>query len=114
MDAGMLVLRLVVGVYLTGHGAQKLFGWFGGSGLSGTRSLIEYVGFRPAALWALGLPLAEMGGGFLLALGLMHPLGSLAIASSMVTAIVAVHLPRGPWNDNGGFELPLVYLKTFG
>jgi len=110
VDTGLFILRLLVGLYFAGHGAQKLFGSFRGPGLRGTRTLVEHIGFRPAPLWAVGLGLAELGGGLLFALGLLHPLGAVAIAASMVTAIIAIHLPKGPWNENGGFELPLVYI----
>src|SRR6266511_1067257 len=87
-DLALLGLRLVVGGLLFGHGAQKLFGWFGGPGLAGT---IAYMGaqfrLRPAALWATIAALSEFGGGLLLAVGLLSPLGSVAIIAAMLTAI---------------------------
>src|SRR2546428_12277207 len=62
MDIGLLVLRLVVGLTLTAHGSQKLFGWFGGGGLDGTAGHLEQLGFRPRKLFAAGTGLAEARG----------------------------------------------------
>ena len=112
MDVGILVLRVVVGLYLLGHGGQKLFGWLGGPGLTGTEGMMRQLGFRPANLWALGAALAETVGGLLLALGLLSPLGSLAIASAMLVAIVTVHLGKGWFSMTGGPELPLTNLAV--
>jgi putative oxidoreductase len=110
VDTGLLVLRVLVGLYFAGHGAQKLFGWFGGAGLNGT-PLPGRV-HRLSSRTPVGRRVGSFGvrGGLLLVLGLLHPLGSVAIAASMVTAIVAIHWSKGPWNENGGFELPLVYI----
>jgi putative oxidoreductase len=73
-DVGLLILRLVVGLLLAGHGAQKLFGMFGGHGLKGTSGWLGSMGLRPAGIWALLAGLSELGGGVLLALGLLTPL----------------------------------------
>src|SRR5450759_3969063 len=81
-DIGLLTLRLVVGLYLFGHGTQKLFGWFGGPGLRGHAQNMTRLGFRPAALWATASTAGEIGG-LLLALGFLSPLGSLGVAASM-------------------------------
>ncbi len=105
MDLALLFLRLTVGVLLVGHGAQKLFGWFGGQGLRGTAGWLASMGFRPAGFWALLAGLMEFVGGLLFALGLFCPVGSLAIGASMVTAIAKVHWPK-VWAVDGGFELP--------
>lgn len=110
MDIGLLVLRIVVGLYLFGHGSQKLFGWFGGHGLAGTSGTMTRLRFRPAGFWALVSGLAEAGGGLLFLLGLLSPLGSAGIAAAMLTAIFSVHWSRGVWNSNQGFELPLTNL----
>ena len=109
MDFALLILRLAVGLLLAGHGAQKLFGWFGGHGLPGTSGWLASIGFRPARLWALTLGICEFGGGLLLALGFFSPLGSLGIAASMLTAIAKVHWPK-IWASEGGIELALVDL----
>jgi putative oxidoreductase len=111
MPLTLLVLRLTVGLLLAGHGAQKLFGWFGGTGLRGTAAWLATMGFRPAAAWALLAGVLEFGGGLLFALGLFSPLGSLMIAASMLTALAKVHWPR-LWAATGGFELPLVNLAV--
>ena len=72
-DAGMLLLRLVVGWTMVAHGAQKLLGWFGGPGFGGTARFLEQMGFRPGELHAVLSGGAELGGGLLLALGLLTP-----------------------------------------
>ena len=107
---GLLILRLVVGLILAGHGAQKLFGWFGGPGMNGWTQAVHKLRIRPAQPWAWVAALAEFGGGILLALGFLSPLGSLAIAGSMLVAIATVHLPRGFWVTKGGYEFNLALL----
>jgi putative oxidoreductase len=107
-----LILRLVIGLLLAGHGAQKLFGWFGGDGLRGTAGWLASLGLRPAPFWALMAGLSEVGGGILLALGLLTPLGSLGIMASMLMATIKVHWANGLWVDNGGMELPLTNIAA--
>jgi putative oxidoreductase len=109
LNVGLLLLRIVVGALFVGHGTQKLFGWFGGHGPEGTGKFLGSLGYspeRPAAYLAGG---AETTGGALLLLGFLTPLGSAMIIGVMVNASIAVHLPKGLWNSEGGFELPLVY-----
>lgn len=110
-DLALLILRLVSGLLLAGHGAQKLFGWFGGHGLAGTAGWLESLGFRPGRPWALLAGGCEFFGGLFLALGLFSPLGSLLIAAAMLTAIVKAHWPK-LWASQGGFELPLTNLAV--
>ena len=112
MSYGILVLRVVVGLVMAGHGAQKLFGWFGGVGPRGTASFFEQIRFRPALLMALGAGLAEFAGGVLLATGLFTPLAAVAIAIVMLNAIATIHWPNGLWNSNGGYEYNLVILAA--
>jgi len=107
---GLLILRLVVGLILAGHGAQKLFGWWGGPGMKGWTQTVQKLRIRPAQPWAWVAALAEFGGGILLALGFVSPLGSLAIAGSMLVAIATVHLPRGFWVGKGGYEYNIALL----
>jgi putative oxidoreductase len=107
MSIGLLLLRLVVGLLLVGHGTQKLFGWFGGGGLDGTTRTVESLGYRPGRTMAVMSGGAEALGGLSLALGFITPLGSAAIIGAMLNAILAVHLPNGVWNTKGGFEFPL-------
>lgn len=105
---GLLVLRLAVGLAIAGHGAQKLFGWFGGGGTEGTARMFDAIGFRPGRVTAVLGGLAEFGGGLSLAIGLLVPLGAIAVISMMLGAIIAVHRPKGWWNQNGGMEFPAV------
>ena len=104
---GILILRLVLGSLMVGHGAQKLFGWFGGGGLAGAEAMVRSLGLRPAWFWAIVAGVAEFGGGLLFALGLLNPIGSLGITASMLMAITKVHWPK-VWVSQGGFEYPLV------
>ncbi len=109
---GLLILRFVVGLILAGHGAQKLFGWWGGPGMNGWTQSVQKLRIRPAQPWAWVAALAEFGGGLLLALGLLSPIGSVAIAGSMLVAIATVHLPRGFWVTKGGYEYNLALLAA--
>ena len=111
MDLALLILRLVTGLALMGHGAQKLFGWFGGPGLSGISGWLASMRLRPPRFWAFMAGAAEFGGGLLLTLGLFSPLGALGIGASMLVAIAKVHWPRF-WSSDNGFELPLTYLAV--
>ena len=108
MDLGMLLLRLVVGGLMVGHGTQKLFGWFGGHGLRGTAAWFQSIGYRPAPQLAALTGAAEAAGGVLLLAGFLTPVGAAAIAGVLFTAIVSVHWSHGVWNQNGGSEFPLV------
>lgn len=104
MSLGLLILRLVVGLTMTAHGAQKLFGWFGGYGLAGTGGFLEKLGFIPGRRNALFAGLAEFGGGLLLALGFATPLAAMLIISVMFVAVATVHIKHGFFNSNQGFE----------
>jgi len=108
MDTGLLILRIAVGLTLVGHGTQKLFGWFGGYGLEGTGGFLEQLGFRPGRRAALMAGLTEAGGGALLALGLLTPLAATMVIAVMLVAIVSVHLSKGFFVSNGGYEYPLL------
>jgi len=108
MDLGLLVARLVFGALIAAHGAQKLFGWFGGYGLTGTGGFFESLGFRPGRVFAAAAGLAEWFGGILLAFGFFEPVGAALVASVMIVAIVSVHWHNGVLAQ-GGIELPLLY-----
>ena len=108
MDIGILLLRLTVGLALAAHGSQKLFGWFGGYGLEGTGQFMETLGFRPGRRHALAAGVVEIGGGLLLALGLLTPLGAALVASVMLVAVVTVHAKNGFFITSGGYEFNLV------
>jgi putative oxidoreductase len=102
----LLIARLIIGLGVASHGAQKLFGWFGGGGPAGTGSFFEGIGFRPGTMFAVAAGLAEFGGGLLTATGLLNPIGPALIIMVMLVATFAVHLPNGFFASNGGFELP--------
>ena len=98
MDAGLLILRVVVGVALVGHGTQKLFGWFGGAGPRGTGAFFEMLGYRPGELFAVVAGASEAGGGVLLGVGLLTPLAGAAVVGVMLVAAVLVARSR-PMGD---------------
>ncbi|MEG8275819.1 DoxX family membrane protein [Streptomyces sp. AHA2] len=102
-DLGLLLLRLGTGGVLAAHGAQKLFGWFGGHGIEGTGQFMESIGYAPGKASATASGLAETGGGTLLALGLATPAAGAAAAGAMAGA-AAVHTPNGFFNQEGGYE----------
>jgi putative oxidoreductase len=112
MGYGILLVRVVLGLTMAGHGAQKLFGWWGGPGLRGTAGWLGSLRFRGPLATAALVGAAELGGGVLLALGLLTPLGSVAIASVMLAAIALVHWRNGFWNGNGGIEFNLLVLAV--
>jgi putative oxidoreductase len=112
MEAGLLLIRVVLGGIMAAHGAQKLFGWFGGHGLAGTRGWLDTMGFKPARLHAAVVGLAEFGGGALLALGLLTPLGAAAVVGVMFVAIATVHWRNGFFNTGGGYEFNLLIAAT--
>lgn len=109
---GLLIARVVIGLTLAAHGAQKLFGWFGGSGFSKQVNGMKGQGYKPAWLWAFFACLGEVGGGLSLAAGLLTPLGAAGIVGAMVMAIAKVHWKNGFWNGKRGIEFPLALLAV--
>ena len=109
---GILILRLVIGLTVAAHGAQKVLGWWGGPGMKGWTGAMNHMRIRPATPWAWSSALAELLGGLGLALGFLNPLPSFAIAGSMLVAIALVHLPKGLFNSKGGFEFNLAILAA--
>lgn len=107
IGVGLLVLRLVLGVIFIGHGAQKLFGSFGGPGLKGTAGFFEQLGIKPPYLMAVLAGLAEVVGGILVILGFLTPLATLALIVVMIIAVLTVHLKNGFFVTNGGYEFNL-------
>ncbi len=112
LNIGLLIIRLVIGVLFIGHGAQKLFGWFGGYGLKGTGGWFESIGMKPGVTMALFAGLAELIGGLLFALGFLTPLAGIIIAGTMVMAIVKVHGQNGLWATANGYEYNLTLLAV--
>jgi putative oxidoreductase len=111
-DVGLLILRLVIGGMLAGHGSQKLFGWFSGPGLKGTAGMVESMGFKPGPTWAAAASASELGGGMLTATGLLDPLGPIGMVGSMFVAITKVHWGKPIWVTKGGAELPVINMAA--
>ena len=111
-DLALLGLRLVIGGLIAGHVAQKLFGVLGGYGIPGTAGWLESMGLKPGKVWAYMAGGSEFGSGVLTVLGLVHPLGPLAIFGPMVTAWITAHAGKPIWATAGGAELPLVNLAA--
>jgi putative oxidoreductase len=107
MSTGLLILRIVIGLLLAAHGAQKLFGWFGGYGISGTGGWLESIGFKPGKAMAVVTGLAELAGGLALAVGLLTPLAAAVVVGTMTVAAWS-HAAAGLLASNGGYELPLI------
>lgn len=116
MDLGLLIIRLVIGVSFVGHGAQKLFGWFGGYGLKGTGGWMESLGMKPGVTMALLAGLSELVGGLLFATGIGSGVGTwvgaLLIAFTMLVAIVKVHGQNGFWVTQNGYEYNLTLIAV--
>ena len=111
MDLGLLIIRVVFGLLMIGHGTQKLFGWFGGPGLHQASGFVGSRGFSPAKFWTFTGSASETLGGALLLLGFLSPLGSILIAAAMLTAIAAFHWPKF-WSSEGGYEHALAMLTA--
>ncbi|MFL0797744.1 MAG: DoxX family protein [Cellvibrionaceae bacterium] len=105
-----LAIRLAAGVIFMAHGAQKLFGWFGGYGLEGTGGWMESIGLAPGVLMAALAGGAEFFGGLMLIIGLLVRPAALMLGITMVVAIVTVHLENGLFMSNNGYEFGLVLL----
>lgn len=110
MDLGLLIIRLVIGLLFVGHGAQKLFGWFGGYGLKGTGGWLDSIGVKPGVAMALVAGLGELVGGLLFATGVGFWAGAILIAITMLVAIVKVHGQNGLWATQNGYEYNLTLI----
>lgn len=111
-NLAVLILRVVLGGLLAGHGSQKMFGWFNGPGLEGTSGWLESVGLRPGRFWAYLASLSEFGGGALTVLGFLNPLGPLGVIAAMAMATTKAHWGRPIWAQEGGAELPVTNLAA--
>ena len=107
-----LILRVVLGGLMAGHGAQKLFGSFGGPGLEGTTGFMEMLGLKPGRPWAWLAALSEFGGGVLTLLGFLTPLGPIGVIGSMAMATITAHGGKPIWVTEGGAELPVTNIAT--
>src|SRR4051812_39656791 len=96
-DFALLILRLVFGGLMAGHGSQKLFGWFGGPGPKGTSKMVESMGLKPGKVWGLMAGASEFGGGALMLLGAFNPIGSLGTIGSMEMATAKAHWGKPIW-----------------
>jgi putative oxidoreductase len=118
MSTVLLVLRLVPGLLFMGHGLQKLVParysppLLNATGPAPLAGFFEQLGLRPGLVTVTLAGLGELGGGFLIASGLVTPLGTALLAAVMTVAILAVHLRKGIWSTNGGFEFPLLMLAA--
>jgi putative oxidoreductase len=108
-NLGLLLVRVIFGLVMVAHAAQKLFGWFGGYGLAGTGGFFESLGFRPGRLFATAASLSEFIGGWLFALGFLGPVGPALILAVMLVASISVHLRNGLFASTNGVEVPLLY-----
>ena len=107
-----LALRIPVGIIFAAHGAQKLFGWFGGYGLDGTGQFFGSIGLNPGYLMALLAGLVEFFGGLALVAGVLVRPAAAGLALAMLIAVFAVHLPKGFFLDKGGYEYALAMLAA--
>jgi putative oxidoreductase len=109
LSIGLLVARVVIGLVMAAHGAQKLFGWFGGYGLTKTGEFFVGLGFRPGRTFAGAASVTEITSGLLVALGFLGPVGPALMISVMIVAAITVHWEHGLFATNNGIEVPLLY-----
>jgi putative oxidoreductase len=112
MKLGITAFRATVGAVFFAHGAQKLFGWFGGPGLEGTSKGFDAMGLKPGRRNALIAGASEAGGGALLATGFLTPLASAATIGVMSQAIRSVHWKKGFFSTQGGYEFNLTLIAA--
>ena len=112
LSLGLLLARVVIGLVMAAHGAQKLFGWFGGYGLNKTGEFFVHLGFHPGRTLAAAASLVEIIGGLLVALGFLGPIGPALIISDMIVAMVTVHWEHGLFASDNGIEVPLLYMTA--
>ncbi|MGW2065476.1 DoxX family protein [Streptomyces sp. NBC_01544] len=106
-DCGLLLIRMTFGLLLAGHGAQKLFGLFGGDGLTATGAWFAATGYRPGKVYAVIAGTSEILGGLGLTLGLFTPLAAAAVIGVMINAMATVTAAHGLWTQDGGMEYNL-------
>jgi putative oxidoreductase len=109
LSIGLLFARVVIGLLMAGHGAQKLFGWFGGYGLKTTGEFFVQLGFQQGRFFASAASLGEIVSGLLIAVGLLGPVGPALMIAVMIVAAISVHWKNGIFATTNGIELPLLY-----
>jgi putative oxidoreductase len=109
LSMGLLIARIIFGLTLSAHGAQKLLGWFGGYGLDGTGQFFAQIGFQPGRTFATIAASTEIVAGLLIALGFLGPIGPALMLSVMIVAAVSVHWRNGFFATGNGIELPFLY-----
>ena len=109
---GLLIIRAILGLTLAAHGSQKLFGWFGGYGIKGTGGWFESIGVKPGALFAFLAGAGELFSGIGIAVGFLTPVSAAVMVLVMLVAIATVHLKKGFWGTNGGFEFNLLIIAA--
>ena len=115
LGIGLLLVRIVIGLIMAAHGAQKLLGWFGGYGLRGTGQFFEQIGFQPGPAFAAAASISEIVSGLLVVFGFLGPVGPALMISVMIVAAMTVHWEHGLFAANNGIELPLLYgITAFG
>lgn len=107
-DIGLCIVRVVVGLVFAAHGAQKLFGWWGGPGMERWIGVMQGMGVRPPRVWAAVSSLNELVGGLLLAVGLLTPLAAAVLVGQSMVIIARVHWSKGFWATKSGYEYPMV------
>jgi putative oxidoreductase len=112
-DLGLLIIRVIVGLAFAAHGAQKLFGWFGGYGPKGTGGYFDSIGIRPGVAAATIVGLVEFVGGLFFTAGLFTTVVSILLAITMLGAIIKVHGKNGFWATANGYELNLILIAVF-
>ena len=112
VNLAALILRVALGGLMAGHGAQKLFGSFGGPGMEGTSGFMEMLGLEPGKPWAYMAGLSEFGGGVLTLLGFLNPLGPIGVIGSMSMATITAHGGKPIWVTEGGAELPVTNIAA--
>ena len=109
VSLGLLLARVVIGLLMAAHGAQKLFGWFGGYGLRKTGGFFEQLGFRPGTAFAAAASISEIASGLLVAFGFLGPIGPALMIAVMIVAAITVHWEHGLFATGNGIEVTLLY-----
>jgi putative oxidoreductase len=113
LDIGLLIIRLAVGLTFVGHGAQKLFGWFGGPGPNKFGAYLGTIGIKTGGkTWAILAGLFELIGGLLFSAGILTWLGAILIIIVMIDAILTVHGKNGFWLTEGGYEYNFILIAV--